>query len=200
MTQFPMALAMMPELISLNIGNNRQWSAEEILKGFKAVATGPSKEKIQIMYMNSNNLEVVPAEIRNMKKLGMMDFSSNRIHTIEEAWGNDIKPVQIYLDNNQLSSFPVDEKGVFCYMEDAETFSVRNNNFTEFPDIFDAGSLYAVVSIDFSYNHISRFQNGKDFKGVYVETLTIANNPELTVYPIELKTSDSKIMNINFRG
>ena len=200
MTQFPMALAMMPELISLNIGNNRQWSAEEILKGFKAVATGPSKEKIQIMYMNSNNLEVVPAEIRNMKKLGMMDFSSNRIHTIEEAWGNDIKPVQIFLDNNQLSSFPVDEKGVFCYMEDAETFSVRNNNFTEFPDIFDAGSLYAVVSIDFSYNHISRFQNGKDFKGVYVETLTIANNPELTVYPIELKTSDSKIMNINFRG
>ncbi len=200
MTQFPMALAMMPELISLNIGNNRQWSAEEILKGFKAVATGPSKEKIQIMYMNSNNLEVVPAEIKNMKKLGMMDFSSNRIHTIEEAWGNDIKPVQIYLDNNQLSSFPVDEKGVFCYMEDAETFSVRNNNFTEFPDIFDAGSLYAVVSIDFSYNHISRFQNGKDFKGVYVETLTITNNPELTVYPIELKTSDSKIMNINFRG
>lgn len=200
MTQFPMALAMMPELISLNIGNNRQWSAEEILKGFKAVATGPSKEKIQIMYMNSNNLEVVPAEIRNMKKLGMMDFSSNRIHTIEEAWGNDIKPVQIYLDNNQLSSFPVDEKGVFCYMEDAETFSVKNNNFTEFPDIFDAGSLYAVVSIDFSYNHISRFQNGKDFKGVFVETLTIANNPELTVYPIELKTSDSKIMNINFRG
>lgn len=200
MTQFPMALAMMPELITLNIGNNRQWSAEEILKGFKALATGPSKEKIQILYMNSNNLEIVPGEIRNMKKLGMMDFSSNRIHTIEEAWGNDIKPVQIHLDNNQLSSFPVDEKGVFCYMEDAETFSVKNNNFTEFPDIFDSGSLYAVVSIDFSYNHISRFQNGKDFKGVYVETLTIANNPELTVYPIELKTSDSKIMNINFRG
>lgn len=200
MTQFPMALAMMPELITLNIGNNRQWSAEEILKGFKALATGPSKEKIQILYMNSNNLEIVPGEIRNMKKLGMMDFSSNRIHAIEEAWGNDIKPVQIHLDNNQLSSFPVDEKGVFCYMEDAETFSVKNNNFTEFPDIFDSGSLYAVVSIDFSYNHISRFQNGKDFKGVYVETLTIANNPELTVYPIELKTSDSKIMNINFRG
>lgn len=200
MTQFPMALAQMPELITLNIGNNAQWSAEEALKGFKALACGPSKEKLQILYFNDNNLEVIPKEIKNMKKLGMMDFSSNRIHTIEEAWGNDIKPVQIYLDNNQLSSFPVDENGVFCYMEDAETFSVKNNNFTEFPDIFDAGSLYAVVSIDFSYNHISRFQNGEDFKGLYVETLTITNNPELTTYPVELKTSDSKIMNINFRG
>ena len=133
-----------------------------------------------------------------MKKLGMIDFSYNRIHTIEEAWGNDIKPVQIYFDNNKLSDFPVDEKGVFCYMEDAETFSVRNNEFTQFPDIFDAESMYAIVSIDFSYNHISSFPD--DFRGVYVQTLTVANNPELTEYPIALAKSDSKIMNINFRG
>lgn len=198
MKEFPMALAKMPELITLNIGNNLQWSSEEILKGFKAIATGPSREKIQILYMNNNNLEIVPKEIKNMKKLGMMDFSSNKIHTIEEAWGNDIKPVQLHLSNNQLSSFPVDEKGVFCYMEDAETFSVTNNNFTEFPNIFDSGSLYAVVSIDFSYNHIASFPD--DFRGVYVETLTIANNPEFTEYPIELAKSNSKIMNINFRG
>lgn len=198
MNEFPMALAKMPELITLNIGNNLQWSSEEVLKGLKAIATGPSREKIQILYLNSNNLEVVPAEITNMKKLGMMDFSSNKIHTIESAWGNDIKPVQLHLDNNRLSSFPVNDKGVFCYMEDAETFSVRNNNFTEFPNIFDSGSLYAIVSIDFSYNHISSFPD--DFRGVYVETLTIANNPELTEYPIELAKSNSKIMNINFRG
>lgn len=198
MKEFPMALAKMPELITLNIGNNLQWSSDEVLKGLKAIATGPSREKIQILYLNNNNLEVVPAEITNMKKLGMMDFSSNKIHTIESAWGNDIKPVQLHLDNNRLSSFPVNDKGVFCYMEDAETFSVRNNNFTEFPNIFDSGSLYAIVSIDFSYNHISSFPD--DFRGVYVETLTIANNPELTEYPIELAKSNSKIMNINLRG
>lgn len=198
MKEFPMVLAKMPELITLNIGNNLQWSSEEVLKGFKALATGPSREKIQILYLNSNNLEVIPAEINNMKKLGMLDFSSNKIHTIETAWGNDIKPVQLYLDNNQLSEFPVDDKGVFCYIEDAETFSVKNNRFTEFPNIFDAESLYAVVSIDFSYNHISSFPD--DFRGVYVETLTIANNPEFTEYPIEIAKSNSKIMNINFRG
>ena len=198
MTSFPMALANMPKLTLLNLANNRQWSSEELLKGFKALAEGPSREKIQILYLNENNLEVVPREIKNMKKLGMIDFSSNRIHTIEEAWGSDIKPVQIYFDNNKLSEFPVDEKGVFCYMEDAETFSVRNNNFTQFPNIFDAESLYAIVSIDFSYNHISSFP--EDFHGVYVQTLTIANNPEFTKYPVEIAKSNSKVMNINFRG
>ena len=198
MKEFPMAVTKMPNIALLNIANNRQWSSEEVLKGFKGLATGPSREKIQLLYLNENNLEFVPKEIRNMKKLGMIDLSSNKIHTIEEAWGNDIKPVQIYLDNNRLSEFPVDENGVFCYMEDAETFSVRNNNFTSFPNIFDAESLYAIVSIDFSYNHISSFP--EDFRGVYVQTLTITNNPELTKYPVELAKSNSKIMNINFRG
>lgn len=198
MKEFPVEIAQMPNLITLNIANNKQWSSEEALKGLKALATGPSREKIQILYFNENNLEVIPAEITNMKKLGLMNFASNKIHTIETAWGKDIKPVQLYLDNNQLSSFPTNEDGVFCYIEDAETFSVKFNNFTQFPDIFDAESLYAVVSIDFSFNHISSFPD--DFKGVFVETLTIANNPELEVYPIQLKESDSKIMYVNFRG
>ena len=198
MTEFPVEIAQMPNLITLNIANNRQWSAYEALKGLKALATGPSREKIQILYFNENNLELIPAEITNMKKLGLMNFASNKIKKIETAWGKDIKPVQLYLDNNQLSEFPTDEDGVFCYVEDAETFSVKRNNFTEFPDIFDAESLYAVVSIDFSFNHISKFPD--DFKGVFVETLTIANNPELEVYPIQLKESGSKILYINFRG
>lgn len=196
--EFPMAIAQMPELITANLANNRQWSSEEVLKGFKALATGPSREKIQILYLNENNLEVIPAEITNMKKIGMMDFSSNKISRIETAWGNDIKPVQLYLDNNRLSEFPVDSKGVFCYLDDAETFSVRNNEFTEFPNIFDADALFAIVSVDFSYNHIKSFP--ENFKGIYVQTLTITNNPEFTSYPIELAKSNSKVMNINFRG
>lgn len=198
MKEFPMEIAQMPNLITLNLANNRQWSADEALKGLKAIAAGPSKEKIQILYFNENNLELIPAEITNMKKLGLMNFSSNRIERIETAWGKDIKPVQLHLDNNRLSEFPVNSEGVFCYIEDAETFNVRNNKFTEFPDIFDAKSLFAAVSIDFSYNQISKFPD--DFKGVFVETLTLANNPPLEVYPIQLKESDSKIMNINMRG
>ena len=198
MTEFPMAIAQMPELITANLANNRQWSSEEVLKGLKALATGPSAEKIQLLYLLENNLEIIPKEIKNMKKLGLLDFASNKIHTIEEAWGNDIRPVQLYLDNNRISEFPVDENGVFCYLDDAETFSARNNKLTEFPDIFDANSLYSINSIDFSYNEIKGFPS--DFKGVKVNTLTIANNPTLTKYPVELAKSNSTVAYINLRG
>ena len=198
MTQFPIALAQMPELVTLNIANNRQWSSDEVLKGLKALAEGPSAEKIQLLYLNENNLEIIPKEIKNMKKLGLLDFASNKIHTIEEAWGTDIKPVQLYLDNNELSNFPVNEDGVFCYLEDAETFSARNNKFTEFPDIFDANSQFSINSIDFSYNEISGFPD--DFKGVKVNTLTLANNSTLTKYPVEIAKSNSTVSYVNFRG
>jgi Leucine-rich repeat (LRR) protein len=198
MTEFPMALAQMPELITVNLANNRQWSSDEVLKGLKALATGPSAEKVQLLYLLENNLEIIPKEIKNMKKLGLLDFASNKIHTIEEAWGNEIKPVQLYLDNNKITSFPVNEDGVFCYLDDAETFSARNNKLTQFPDIFDANSMYSINSIDFSYNEISGFP--ADFKGVKVNTLTLANNPQLTKYPVELAQSNSTVAYVNLRG
>ena len=200
MKKFPMVLAKMPELVTLQVANNRQWEADDLLEGLKALATGPSAEKLQLLYFNQNSLEVIPKEIKNMKKLGLLDFASNKIHTIEEPWGTDIKPVQLYLDNNQLTSFPVDENGVFCFMDDAETFSVRNNKFTEFPDIFDAKSMYTINSIDFSYNEISGFQNGENFKGLKVNTLTLANNAPMTRYPIEIAKSNSTVAYVNVRG
>ena len=200
MKKFPMVLAKMPELVTLQVANNRQWEADDLLEGLKALAAGPSAEKLQLLYFNQNSLEVIPKEIKNMKKLGLLDFASNKIHTIEEAWGTDIKPVQLYLDNNQLTSFPVDENGVFCFMDDAETFSVRNNKFTEFPDIFDAKSMYTINSIDFSYNEISGFQNGENFKGLKVNTLTLANNAPMTKYPIEIAKSNSTVAYVNVRG
>ena len=200
MKKFPMVLAKMPELVTLQVANNRQWEADDLLEGLKALATGPSAEKLQLLYFNQNSLEVIPKEIKNMKKLGLLDFASNKIHTIEEAWGTDIKPVQLYLDNNQLTTFPVDENGVFCFMDDAETFSVRNNKFTEFPDIFDAKSMYTINSIDFSYNEISGFQNGENFKGLKVNTLTLANNAPMTKYPIEIAKSNSTVAYVNVRG
>ena len=200
MKKFPMVLAKMPELVTLQVANNRQWEADDLLEGLKALAIGPSAEKLQLLYFNQNSLEVIPKEIKNMKKLGLLDFASNKIHTIEEPWGTDIKPVQLYLDNNQLTSFPVDENGVFCFMDDAETFSVRNNKFTEFPDIFDAKSMYTINSIDFSYNEISGFQNGENFKGLKVNTLTLANNAPMTKYPIEIAKSNSTVAYVNVRG
>lgn len=200
MKEFPMALAKLPSLVSANLACNPQWSADEALKGLKGLATGPSKEKIQILYYLGNKLEIIPKEIKNMKKIGLLDFTSNNIHTIEEAWGNDIKPVQLYLDNNKLTSFPTDADGIFCFMEDAETFSARNNKLTQFPDIFSAKSIYTIVSVDFSYNEISSVQNGENFKGINVETLSLANNPLITKYPVEFAKSNSIVMFMNLRG
>jgi hypothetical protein len=77
---------------------------------------------------------------------------------------------------------------------------------TEFPDIFDAKSMYGMVTVDFSYNNITRFagydEKGKKTgtnKGIYVETLTLANNP-IDKYPVMFRDTDSKIAYVNMRG
>ena len=206
MTEFPMAITQMSSLESVNLSNNGQWSAGEILKGMKALASGPSAEKLQIIYLTENNLEVVPEEFCNMKKIGLLDLSSNKIRTIEKAFGKDINPVQMCFDYNQLSSLPTvvaDGKTIFCMTDDVETFSFKFNNFTEFPDIFSSDSKYVMGSVDFSFNQITGFQKngmgGTAYQGIKVETLTLSNNP-LTVYPIELAQSNSTIANINVRG
>ena len=41
MKKFPMVLAKMPELVTLQVANNRQWEADDLLEGLKALATGP---------------------------------------------------------------------------------------------------------------------------------------------------------------
>lgn len=202
MLKAPESLRDMPELVSVNIANNLQWSSDEAGKALDYLANGAAAGQIQILYMNKNNLTRIDgAGIKNMKKLGLLDLSSNKIEEITEAFGENIGIVQLYLDNNRLSSIPVDANGLFFKMDDVETFSVKNNRFTEFPDIFSAKSIYVMGSVDFSYNHISGFQNaGNGYKGIKVETLTLNNNPELTEYPTCLAESKSVVANLSFRG
>lgn len=226
MTEFPAVIAKMPALVSLNLSCNPQWGSihgknedsEEITEsdhGLELLANGESRKLIQILYMNDCGLTQVGPSVRNMEKIGLLDLANNDIRVIKKAFTTKIKPVQLYLDNNELDHFPT-EDGFFCGIEDIETFSVRNNNFTVFPDIFDAKSLYTMGSVDFSYNHISRFENvwteedvekglasavdTTSYKGMNVSTLTITNNPEFTTYPACLSQSLSIVGNVNFRG
>lgn len=213
MESFPAVLAKMPALVSLNLSANPQWdrlhgtdedghTVSESDYGLDLLANGESRRLIQILYMNNCGLTQVPASVCNMLKIGLLDFANNDISVIKKAFGKAIKPVQLYLDNNELSDFPRDEDGIFCGIEDIETFSVKLNKFTRFPDIFDAKSMYDMASVDFSYNHISEFENAADstYKGLNVNTLTITNNPELTTYPVCLAQSKSRVGNVNFRG
>lgn len=201
MTKFPTVVGEMPELISVNLSNNLQWSAEEVLKGFNALAEGPSKEKIQILYMRENNLEEIPLSIRNVKKIGLLDFAYNKIKTTP-AWGKDIAPLQLYLDNNQLESLPVDEEGYFCGYDDVETFSVRFNKLKKFPNIFSADCNFTMKSVDFSGNDITGFEGEEDgsYRGLKVETLSMSQNYNLKKYPAALWKAGSTVAYIVLRA
>ena len=201
MKKFPMVISQLPKLTSANLSANPQW--EDVNEGVVALGTNLSAKSLQIIYMNECSLTVLPKEINNMKKLGILSVSSNKIHTIESAYP-DIAFVQLFLDNNQITEIPHAErngKRIFFRTEDVETFSCSYNKLTKFPDIFDAESIYGMSSVDFSYNNITEFENeGAGFQGIYVATLSLANNPNLKKFPKCIADSKSKVDYINVRG
>ncbi len=205
LTKFPMAITKMPELISLNISNNKQWTAKDFLEGMRRLASGPAAEKIQILYARENNLPALPKEFRNMKKMGLLDLAYNKIAVIEAPMGKEFAPVQLYLDNNLLTEIPHDTD-VFCGTDDMETFSVKYNKLTQFPNIFSSKSLYTIKSVDFSGNDIRSFEGedendeAKKFKGIKVETLTLSQNYNLGKYPKALAESNSLVSYIILRA
>lgn len=202
------ALKDMPSLISVNLSqNNQNWSAEEANELLHSLASGKSAKKIQILYMNKCNLTHVDGKVlRNMTSLGLLDLSNNNITEVT-AFGPDINLVQLHLNYNQIESLSRGDDGeAFCGMADVETFSVRNNRIKQFPDIFDAKSMYGMASVDFSYNDITKFEGYDEkglkttgSKGIYVETLTLSNNP-IKVFPHYFKDTNSKTAFINMRG
>ena len=200
--EFPMVLSKMPNLVSLLISNNRQWTAEDLYEGLDALAQGPSKGLIQMLYVNQNNLAVVPASFKNLVKLGLLDLSSNKIEYFEEALGQSVNLVQCFLDDNLLTTLPKDEEGYFCGIEDVETFSVKLNKIKKFPNIFSAKSIYTMASVDFSYNDIDGFEGAEDgtYNGIKVSTLTLNNNPYLTKYPKCLAETNSTVGYVSLRG
>ena len=201
MTSFPMGLAQMPELITINISNNAQWSAEEIYKGLDALACGAAKDKLQIIYARQNRLEELPQSFSNLKKLGLLDLAYNKISKIHPL-GKSVAPVQLYLDNNLLESLPTDADGYFCGYDDVETFSVRYNRLKKVPNIFSAKSRFTMTSVDFTGNDIDGFEGADDgtFKGLRANTITLAVNPKMTKYPKCLAETNSYVEYIILRA
>lgn len=213
MVEFPEVLAQMPALVQANLSCNPQWSASstEFQRhdgtngtqsdyGLDCLATGPTKETLQMIYMNQCGLSEVTKNMSNLKSLGLLSLSYNNIDKIY-PFGSDIVMVQLYLDHNKLTEIESVD-GIFCGMDDVETLSFSYNKLTAVPDIFSAKSMYTMSSVDFSGNQITGVEaKGPDgkYKGINVETLTLANNP-LTTYPVEFAQSGSKINYINMRG
>ena len=201
LTKFPMAVCQMPELVSLNISNNAQWSAQEIYNGMNGLATGPSAEKIQILYARQNNLEELPASFANMHKLGLLDLAFNKISKLHPL-GREVSIVQLYLDHNRIESVPVDEEGYFCGYDDAETFSMASNRLTKIPNIFSSDSKFTIKSVDFSGNDIRGCEGEEDgsYRGINVETFTLTLNPNMKKYPMAFAKTNSTIAYIILRA
>ena len=203
MTKFPMVITQMPSLASVNLSANPQWT--DVDEGLRALASGPAGQSVQILYMNECSLTLLPKEINEMKRLGLLSVASNKIAKIESAYP-DISFVQLYLDNNQITEFPhyVSENGkkLFFRIEDVETFSCSYNKLKKVPNIFDANAVYGIASIDFSYNDIDGFEGAEDgtYQGIYVQTLSLANNPKMGKYPKCLADTKSKVDYIILRG
>lgn len=213
MVEFPEVLAQMPALIQANLSCNPQWSAASTEYqrhdgtngtqsdyGLDCLATGPSKETLQMIYMNQCGMSEVTRNMSNLKSLGLLSLSYNNIDKVY-PFGSDIVMVQLYLDHNKLTEIESVD-GIFCGMDDVETLSFSYNKLTALPDIFSAKSMFTMSSVDFSGNQITSIEaKGPDgkYKGINVETLTLANNP-LTTYPVEFAQSGSKINYINMRG
>lgn len=201
MTSYPMAINRMPELELINMASNPQLSAEEAYNGLNDFATNsPSREKLQLLYFNSNSLEEVPASFSNVIKLGLLDLTNNKIKKIHPLT-NNVAPVQVFFDNNEIEEIPVDANGVYCKIDDIETFSFSGNKLKQLPNIFDAKNVYQISDIDFSYNEIESIQ-GEDngtYKGMNTETITLAGN-KLKKFPGAIFNSGSVVSFINLAG
>ncbi len=220
MKQFPAVIANMPALVQVNLSSNPQWGKEsspyvrhdgtagnQADYGLYLLAHNDGVEDdgqhccyktLQMIYMNECGMSEVTPGISNLKSLGLLSLSNNKIDKVY-PFGSDIVMEQLYLDHNRLTEIPVDAKGEFCGMDDVETLSFAGNLLTELPDIFTAKSLFTMSSVDFSSNRITKVQNGKDYKGIKVNTLTMTNNP-IETYPIEFARSKSQIEYVNMRG
>lgn len=74
--------------------------------------------------------------------------------------------------------------------------SFSHNELTEFPDIFDAKSIYIMASIDFSYNEITEVTTDK---GINTNNLSLAGNA-LKTFPKDLFTAGSPLTVLNLSG
>ena len=190
LTSLPMEmLANLPELQMLNVSASKGISGEQLKADWETFINGKSGEKIQVIYMGYNNLEEFPVEeeLKKMVKLGMIDFTNNKIHTLH-PFGKSINLAQVYLDYNKITEIPVSEDGYFCGYTQLESFSASHNEMTEFPDIFNANSAYVFQSVNFSYNKIAGFENGDNFKGINASQVNLSDNHLKTFPAVLFKT------------
>lgn len=168
LTKVPDCLAELPNLVLLNFSLNVAIPPADMTAGLSRVFGGNSKNKLQIVYLNDNDLQEMPDNMDKLSVLGLLDLAYNKIKVLKPLTRN-VAPVQVYLDYNHITSIPDD----FCKTDDIEKFSASTNDITEFPSTF-SHTNYKASLIDLSDNDITHFS--PDFTGVDVETLNLSFN------------------------
>lgn len=165
----PEAVLNLPNLVLFNFSANLNVQQDKLQTSLKALFDGPSKDKIQILYLNFLNLQEMPANMANLTKLGLLDLGTNKLRELPML-GDQVALVQCFVDNNLLESVPAR----WFNTDDLETIVMSGNRLTEFPDLFSAESVYTIGAIDFSGNRITKFS--PDFRGVRVEQFNLNDN------------------------
>lgn len=205
MTKFPDAITQLPTLVSLNMSGNAKIPAKEFQRGLTLLFDGPSKDKIQILYLTNNQLEVFPENCKNLKMLGLLDLAGNKLKKIY-PFGMDVSLTKLFLDDNQLTEIPSD----FFMMDDCELFSATNNRLTAFPNIFTSKTEYYLGMVDFSFNRISEIEgydmktmelkpdrSGKEFQGIKATTVKMDGNKLRGGFPAAFTLSNSDVANFD---
>ncbi len=192
---FPDVLTRLEKLIALEFALNPQIPSDDLLSGLDKMAVfeeQKSEKTIQILTLGYNSLKTLPQSFSKLERLGGLDCVSNQIETLP-ALGMNVSPIVLMMDNNKIHTIETDADGNYCKIDDLETFSLGGNQLTEFPDIFDAKSIYAIKTINFSDNLI---ENIECERGVNVEMLLLAGN-KLTTFPSVLFDIGSTVSFLN---
>lgn len=166
----------LPEIQSLNVAMNYGISGKQLKADWEALIDGKSGGKVQILYLGYNNLEETPSYdyLRRMSKIGLLDCNSNKLHTVH-PFGKEVCPTTLIYDYNQITTINT-HNGDFCGLSQLEDLTCSNNRLTKLPDLFNAKSVYTVLTVDFSSNDICELENGDAWRGVNTQTLNLADN------------------------
>ncbi len=198
MKVLPEALFTMVNIELLNLANNPQIESDVFFEGLDKLANSPTAPKLQMLYIGNNKLKELPKSFRNFKKLSKLDCSYNQIEKIH-PFGKNVNIIQLTMDYNQITEVPHDEEGYFCGYEDVETFSFAHNKIKVFPNIFNSESVYIMSSVDFSFNEITEFEDGDNYRGINTKTLSLAGN-KLKTFPAILFKTNSYITQLALSG
>jgi class 3 adenylate cyclase len=101
------------------------------------------------LYLQNNELKLLPSHIKNLKKLEILNLDSNNITNLPQELGELTNLQELRLNNNKLKSLPASLKN----LQNLKNFSLSFNLFNHLPS--ELGELKNLQNLDVSFNKLS---------------------------------------------